>query len=536
MDGGRLVGRTTGLLVIACGMLGRAAGGEPRVPGEAFAARLIRPERQAAEVMRLFEGARWSDPAAALAAWKAQHPDTGLGKPVEALIAVFNPEMAHEWRALDDAEIRVGLDPATGQPGWLALIPRDDGAVAAGITAMRLTYPDDGPVVVDGQAFPVARLGRSGLPLACQLGKAVVVASSRGRLERGLALARGVRDPWASRTVDSGTVFRLEPERIPTLRDASLSWRRAIEALHASGCRRLEGLAFLKDGLLVVDVTTNLESRGPQAAPRRPRGVDRAWLEGLPSEGVRAMFTLAIDPDPSSWDRAFATADRVERVDPARAGLAPLRTRLNLLALGAGVKLEADIRPHLIGITACAFGDPARPGRVAGALVWLHLDDPSIAARLVQRATPRLAALVGDEALARAVTLRSRGCDIAIAWGDPARKVVDQARPVPGHSLADLCCGWAGEGPETPSRVGAFWPARIWRPAGLNDAAARALDGDPPVVWWGWSGPDRTRDLFRWAGLRDRVRGFLASLPDDTAPEAPIPAARLPEKNPRTKN
>ena len=114
----------------------RAAGGEPTSPGEAFVARLVHPDRQAAEVLRLFEGARWSDPAAALAAWKTQRPDAGLGKPAEAVIALFNPEMAREWRSLDEAEVRIGLDPGTGGLGWFAVIPRDDGTVAAGITAM----------------------------------------------------------------------------------------------------------------------------------------------------------------------------------------------------------------------------------------------------------------------------------------------------------------------------------------------------------------------------------------------------------------
>src|SRR5690348_1695363 len=63
-----------------------AAGGEPATEGEVLVARLVHPDRQAAEVLRLFEGARWSDPAAALAAWKQQSPESGLSKPLEAVI------------------------------------------------------------------------------------------------------------------------------------------------------------------------------------------------------------------------------------------------------------------------------------------------------------------------------------------------------------------------------------------------------------------------------------------------------------------
>ena len=61
------------------------------------------------------------------------------------------------------------------------------------------------------------------------------------------------------------------------------------------------------------------------------------------------MISLAIDAQPRSWDWAFAVVDRVERVDPARAGLAPLRSRLNLILAATGVKLEADLHPHLAG-------------------------------------------------------------------------------------------------------------------------------------------------------------------------------------------
>ena len=235
------------LLILVLGALPwRAAGGEPTSPGEAFVARLVHPERQADEVLRLFRAARWGDPAAALAAWKTQRPDGGPGKPAEALIALFNPEMAREWRSLDEAEIRIGLDPGTGELGWFAVIPRDDGTVAAGITAMRLTYPDDRPLAVDGREFAVARLGHSGVPLACLAGTGIVLASSRDRLERGVAGSRVGRDPGGD--PDSGTVFRLDPTRLPNPPVGSLAQRRTIEALRAFGCRGVEGAAYLKDG------------------------------------------------------------------------------------------------------------------------------------------------------------------------------------------------------------------------------------------------------------------------------------------------
>ena len=151
------------LLAVFDGILDRADGGEPEAEGDAFVARLVHPDRQATEVLRLFEGARWSDPAAALAGWKQRNGNSvPIGKPAEAVIALFNPEMAAEWRALDGAEFRVGLDPTNGGLEWCALIPRDDGTVAAAVTAMRLTYPDDRPLAVDGKQLPVARLAVRG--------------------------------------------------------------------------------------------------------------------------------------------------------------------------------------------------------------------------------------------------------------------------------------------------------------------------------------------------------------------------------------
>jgi hypothetical protein len=56
--------------------------------------RLVHPERQAAEVLRLFEGTCATSPAAALTAWKRSNPRPGwLAKPLEAVIATFNPGM-----------------------------------------------------------------------------------------------------------------------------------------------------------------------------------------------------------------------------------------------------------------------------------------------------------------------------------------------------------------------------------------------------------------------------------------------------------
>jgi hypothetical protein len=553
MEGKSVVVRRVWVLVAFAVMIGPAVGRETIPDGEAVAiVRLVRPDRQAAEVLRLFEGARWSDPAAALAAWKQRTDDTGLGKPLEAVIALFNPEMTREWRSLDDSEIRIELDSATGELGWLVLISRDDGTLAAGITAMRLTYPGDRPLVVEGRELPVAQLSRSGPPLACQVGTAIVVASTRNLLERGVALARSGRGmpPAGSQSTklaqaaqevqgvgsvlpgdrDSGTVFRLEPGWMSSAPSASLLQRRMTEAFRAMGCARVDGAACLKDGSLALDISMTMDGKKPRTGQSAHPVVEPAWLEALPSTGIIAMISVAIDADPRSWDWAFAAVDRVERVDPARAGLAPLRSRLNLLTMAAGVKLEADLRPHLRGISACVMGDPSRPGRATGGLLVLHLDEPATAQRLVQQSAPRLRNLPGAGATSRTMTARARERDIWLAWGDAALTNWAEGRPASGRSLATICGGWAGEGRKPPVRVGAIWPARLWRPAGMTHAdpsSLRALADDPPVVWWGWSEPGRERDSLRWGRLDERVKKFLETLPPAAGVAPSGPASRV---------
>jgi hypothetical protein len=260
-----------------------------------------------------------------------------------------------------------------------------------------------------------------------------------------------------------------------------------------------------------------------------------------------AFVSVALDPRPDSWDRAFVLADRLERADPARVGLAPLRIRLNLLAATAGVKPEVDLWPHLRGVTGCILGGSEQPGRSTGAVLVLHLDNEFAAAHLVQDFELRLGAIrpegeskresdqdarpqypgadVAGRGLrqlgmvgGRVLTIWRRVRDVAISWGDTALadslKTKGNRRP----SLADVCSGWTREGKGPPQRVGAFWPGRSWRPLGSLEppaAALRVLADDPPVVWWGWSDSAKAQDSLRWSDLPARVRHFLETIAFD---------------------
>ena len=92
--------------------------------GEILVVRLVHPDRQAAAILRLFDGEPVPHPAAALALWKAAAPLRNLGKPLEAAITLFNPEMTSEWRMMDDARLSLNWDKAAGRFGWHAAIPR----------------------------------------------------------------------------------------------------------------------------------------------------------------------------------------------------------------------------------------------------------------------------------------------------------------------------------------------------------------------------------------------------------------------------
>jgi hypothetical protein len=494
--------------------------------------RLVHPDRQAAEVLRLFKGGRAPDPAAALTAWKRANPGSSrLGKPLEAVIALANPGMVGEWRSLHEAELHLDLDPADGSPRWFAIVPRDEGTVAAALTAMRLSYPEGEPIRENGRLIPVARITRSDVPVACQDGPTLILGSSRAELVRGLQHHRIARDPPGGGSdpipsLSSGITFGLEPGSIVTPRGGSLGLRRALEALHGIGCRRLEGTVSLRGADLRVDArAVFVPSRVLHRAGRATAVVDPAWLEGIPSSRVMAVVSMAIEPEAAAWDAIFALADRIERVDPARAEVAPLRTRLNLLAATAGIPLEAELYPHLRGVSVCILADPALPGRPSGTLVMLHLDEEAHAGRIVQEFRPRLARFLPAPGAGpdpgRGLCTWRRGRSVLVAWGERAPLESLRAQAELRHSLAAVCSGWDGEGRGAPQRLVAFWPGRLWRPAGgldLTPATLQALADNPPAVWWGWSVATGAQDCLRWPGLSGRVRRFLETISLDLPP------------------
>jgi hypothetical protein len=547
----------------------RAAHGDDLARQDALVVRLVRPDRQAAGVLGLFEGARAPHPAAALAAWKRATSDPNqLPKTLEAVVALFNPEMVPEWRVMDDAELRLGFSPADEAPHWCAILPRDDGTLAAAITAMRLSdNTKRNELDANVNEFLIERFGQAGPLVTTNVGETLLVASSRAELARevksvaaGISPTRsGSNEHQLSTSVDkgrpdsalgSGVTFELNPRELSS-QVGSMMYRRLVAALNALECARIVGNLTLNGNSLSLEVAT-LFTRGKE--PVRP-GADRdvavqpAWLQSIPSEGAMAFISLAFDRGHSFWDSAFAAADKVERADPARADVAPLRARFNLISAAAGTKPEVELWPHLRGVTAAVMGDPGQPGRLTGALLVLHADSDASALKLASDVVPRLASLLAGKMPGsvraeasgtvpavgisagdirrlgtvggRPLLLDRRGCDIVVAWGDDALRSSRAAAAMPERSVAPSCAAWARDGKRAPQRVGGVWPARCW-PAfrGLDPTTPswRALTEGPPAVWWGWNENDKAEDSIHLSDLRKRVHRFLADLPLKPSP------------------
>ncbi len=539
--------------------------GESPEPREGLRIRLVHPDRQAARVSMLFEGARSPHPAAALAAWKRATRDPNqLGKPLEAVIAFFNPEMTPEWRVMDGAEIGFDLSAADGRPRWLAVVPRDDGTLSAAITAQRLTEGSrDMPLTIEGRRIDVERLGAAGAIVAAQVGEALILGSSRDELMRGLhrisSASRPAAPNDAERVVpvpviptapppfpfDSGLVFDLEPELLPAVA-GSVPYRRVVALLQGLGCRRIHGNLGFTGDFLAMEVTT-MRKRAALANPlpaKPPVAVDPLWLEWIPAADVMAAFSVALEPGEPFWESAFALADRVDRALPSHAGLAPLRARFNLVAAAAGARPEVDLWPHLRGVTIGVMADPDRPGRPIGAVIVLHTDTDASAQRLVTEVLPRLASLLtaqkrgeppgpesgprragGAQPLAklggRPLVFSRRGRDVVISWGDEMQRALEDALARPDRSVASLCNGWIRAGKMPPQRVGAVWPARCLpvSPGPVSVTPAwQGLAQGPPAVWWGWNDSETAHDSIFLGGLRLGVRRFLEQLPLDPSP------------------
>ncbi|WP_165220176.1 hypothetical protein [Aquisphaera insulae] len=519
------------LPVAMAGMSAGARAGDE--PGDAIVIKLVRPEGQAAAILDLFDGARASSPAAALSRWKRASIEPGrLGKPLEAVIAVFNPAMAPEWKTLDGTTVAAGLDASKGSLRWRMHLPHDDGSIASLLTAMRLSGGGD-EAPLGASRVATERLGATGA-VASRSADGLDIAGSRADLERELrdrGSGESLPFPGAGRDVASGLLFRIEPSRLPEPQQSSDATRRAIALANGLGCRALDGSLAVRGDAIGLEVAGRLDEHSPFGRVRGGRPIDPAWLAFAPADAP-AVLCLAAGDGPAYWDSIFRLADRVDRAPPARAGMAPLRTRLTLLAATAGARLEADLWPHLKGLTLVVLADPSMAPRLGLAL---HMDGEPSARALVLQTLPRLAVLWGGrdrkepapnpaattrlgQVRGRPIEVSARGSTVVVGWGAEvvSALLASAERPASGlvarlerESARDARRG-------LPNRVGLFQPGRVRLPvAGLDGHSplSDTLAEGSPLVWAGWSSGDDSFDRLEWADLKPLVRRFLEKIP-----------------------
>ena len=495
-----------GWILAASGVLADEPEAKP-----AIRIRLSHPDQQLREVIGLFEGAKAPNPASALAAWKrASKEPNRLGKPLEALIAAINPGMIQELRSIDDAEVAIRFDPETGGLVWGAFLPKDDGTFAALATAMVLS---GGAAEEPMGTLAVDRLGPPGSALMAKGPRALLLSGSREGLSE--ALARSER-PDAK---DPGDRLRFSLESGALEGSKSLAVRRLKAALgepggSISGTGGLVGSSFL--------ATLDLAGKRPSTVAV----VNPDWLAWVPADRASAAFALAIDPQAENWDAVFQVADRVERVDPLRENIAPLRLRLDLLARTLGVRTDADLLPHLEGITGW-FGSDART--IESVFLMLHLDDEAASGRIFDRVKPLPnsgpvpAPRPGQQrwlglADGRAVRLFRFGRSIALTWGDGVIEAALDARDRPDRSASRTLHDVLSD--PRPVSVGLAWPGRLPGLISPDSPLARALAESRPSTWSGrWQRPTSFRLELAWTGIDATVKRFLDLIPLDPPPD-----------------
>ena len=521
------------------------AGGRPALAEEpklepAVVVRAIQPERQAAAVIDLFAGSRAANPAAALAAWRrATGNHDAIGKPLQAVAALFNPEMVSEWRAFDGARFDLAVEGARPGPLWALIAPKDDGALAALITSLRLSGGADEPPILD-PPIAVERLGGPGAALAARLSSATVFASHRDMLAAEIQRFRaGMADPPATdlfKPDDSGFAITLRPDRIAVDERVAPGLARVATTARGLGLVVTDGWFGLEADRLELELVSRFQSEGEGGADvKAPSELDPAWLAWFPERESAAAVAVVLGPGAEFWDGLFQVADAIDRAAPARAELAPLRSRLTFLALARGVRLEADLWPLLRGASAGLLVEDGLMGRPRGIVVALHAADPQGARRILDRVVAPLAgagrpkpvaeAAPGSEASplvlgrvsGRPLEAVARGATVLVAWGEGALSRALQSAETPEKSVAALLDKETGD--DRPvNRFGVIQAGRAalalgaWGP---NSPFAAALVSASPVVWRGGWRDGLAWDSARWPNLRGLVARFLERIPQE---------------------
>lgn len=510
-------GRRVGLMLALSMGLATATIADDKAVEPALVVQAVGPDRQAEAVLKLFEGSKAPSPAAAMANWRRAtgNPD-GLPKTLQAVAAMVNPEMVAEWRAFRDAVLAVGFEP-NGAMQWSAVAPHDDGALAAMVTSLRLSGGIDEPPLA---GTPVERLGAEGAALAAVTPRGTAFASRRAELAAALdrlshERAEPALDLLALVPEDSGFRFVFGPSGLAAGPAGSVIPSQVVAGLRAAGLEASAGFLSLRGDHLDLDLVSRFADGRP--ALLDTAAVDPGWLSWMPADATLAAAALATGRGPAFWDALFEVADRVDRADPARAQLQPLRVRLNLMATLRGVRLEVDLWPLLRGVSAGMLGDPARPGRVAGAILTLHAERSEDAERILRRVVQP--ALAGAGRIGgKPVEAAARGNTVVVGWGEGMLAAALKSAEDPARGAATFI-----KGDDRPvGRAGVFRANLADLPSfgGPDSPLSATLAEAAPVIWrGGWAG-GRAWDVVRWGDLRRSVARFLDRV-SQAPPEVP---------------
>ncbi len=498
----------------------------------------LHPDRQLSTLLSFFEGTSAANPADLLASYRrATGKSDILGKAPQALIAALNPSMINELARLHQATFRLAIRPPAGESDWSLRVNNDDGTFADLAIALALTdgHPE---APVGDESTPIDRLDENSPVLAATRDGTLVFANHRDTLERILLASSanpgpvpGLSDPAA------GIRISVNP---PALKDSDNPVvRRLSQSLSAASVNRLDAISTLDDDSLKFHAVAQL----PHA--RITRGIDPDWLTALPAD-FDAAFSVTLTPGDGNLELFSGLLDGLfpKSENAATAAVSSSsRTRLNTLALLAGVSTELELWPRLLGLSG-AFDLDKEKTRPNSAILILHARDPNAADRLANRVLPRLMLslrLLSDKeapdidlAFARThaislgdfhgqpISLALRENDVLLAWGQTALDNALAIRANPDRSLGRTSWLQTVELDQTNHLLLVHPQSFLKSQLDPQSPMALAVQLAPPLLVLGRRSGEELDIEATWSGLRQTVRRLVDATPQAPAPE-PLP-------------
>jgi hypothetical protein len=325
-----------------------------------------------------------------------------------------------------------------------------------------------------------------------------------GPTREALLEARGILDGPAPAVKSDASRIVAVLEPAPPRAEDPLTYKRVLKGLVEAGCQRVELTSGIEGEEFRVSVLARYQST-PWISKAK---IDPDWLLPTAANELAAAFCFAVDPSPQGWNSLFSWLEGVEKADPARAGLAPLRLRVALITGGTGFRPETELYPHLRGISAYAFVGEGQP--VGSGLVGLHFANADKARSFVETTLPRVSkqARQGEPRVAAdgtrswpelgslgPVSTRAVGSTVWLGWQPGS---LDRLKP----KSEGAASAWLKETVSSRPNCQRLLVAR-------PNAAFEFLPSASAILWLGTGEGAETRDEIRWTDLRGCVRATI---------------------------